>query len=459
MNLVGSSIKISWLAWGDEMQNLLVCAKSIAIIALSVLCFSNLAIASGNNPKAGWTSAKVIHEACAIEREYQGFKIGIVRTTDQYRIFISIPGKQIEKDKEYQAKLSFPATYENRIAGIGISDETILFSDVFPTIFGSFSRSANFAFYLDGYTYGEFDLKGSGVALDSLGECKAQLLAQKKQADQVDTVQVWPQRQKVDIGQCPMNTTKFEDDQYGTTFEVKRVGRNGYYDCNGQIVDQISGNEECVFMGDTVLEGKLAIRNLDIAMAEKKPQEKDVFLTFSRIDGGPCCSWSISEEDEATFVANGQNFSTKKNNFRWFDSREMISVKQFGMKTIDPELSIGDSGEKIRAQIQFPLIAASCNSEVLYAVPDICRRLSAGEELSAIFPEGNDGIWWIKGNRIRGHEYDCDIRQIKDGKVDIHCDMGDFGVWDESATWKQNSASITVGEGTPIATTFVRCDG
>ncbi|WIW52033.1 hypothetical protein LRP31_23605 [Mesorhizobium mediterraneum] len=96
---------------------------------------------------------------------------------------MSIEGKQIDIGRSYEGKLSFPSTYEKKITGAGSEDNVVLFDDVFPTIFYSFSVKKTFMFYLDGYYYGPFDLKGSEKAMDDLNQCKLNLTKAVSPAD------------------------------------------------------------------------------------------------------------------------------------------------------------------------------------------------------------------------------------------------------------------------------------
>jgi hypothetical protein len=139
------------------------------------LCYPASKSDAKSDPRSGWTTPSVMSGACVTERDYNGFKLAIASTAQKYAIILSIEGKQTDVGRIYEGKLSFPATYENRITGSGSEDNAIIFDDVFPTIFYSFSVKKQFTFYLDGYSYGPFDLEGSQKAIDDLNECKSNL--------------------------------------------------------------------------------------------------------------------------------------------------------------------------------------------------------------------------------------------------------------------------------------------
>lgn len=145
---------------------------SLAVLALS---YSSLKSDAASDPRIGWTPATVTSGVCVTKRDYDSFKLAIARSPKKYSIVMSIKGKEIDSGRSYEGKLSFPATYESKISGVGSEDNVIIFDDVFPTIFYSLSTKKTFSFYLDGYYYGPFDLKGSEKAMGDLNECKLNL--------------------------------------------------------------------------------------------------------------------------------------------------------------------------------------------------------------------------------------------------------------------------------------------
>lgn len=111
--------------------------------------------------------------------------------------------------------------------------------------------------------------------------------------------------------------------------------------------------------------------------------------------------------------------------------------KYFGCQT---ELS---PAEKARLNAEIELMRRP-----LFALPELCVQAKGKAQLRDLTPDAfNDGIWWTRGRKIVGWEYDCVIRDIKEGVADIHCDMGGYGVWDESPSWRETEDSVEISHG------------
>lgn len=92
----------------------------------------------------------------------------------------------------------------------------------------------------------------------------------------------------------------------------------------------------------------------------------------------------------------------------------------------------------------------------LFGLPAICE-VAEGKRQEPDFDEVGDGIWGTLGSRVFGWEYDCQIRSIENGIADLHCDMGDYGVWDDRLRWEETQDTIRVAQGTDFSVELQRC--
>lgn len=122
---------------------------------------------------------------------------------------------------------------------------------------------------------------------------------------------------------------------------------------------------------------------------------------------------------------------------------------QYRFSGCQTELSNEDKA-KLAAEIEL-------TQRPLYALPELCAQAKNGARTEDFIPGGNDGgIWWTRGRRIVGWEYSCVIRSIKDGVANIHCDMGDLGVWDDSPGWIETEDALEISNG-DAKTKLSRC--
>jgi hypothetical protein len=129
------------------------------------------------------------------------------------------------------------------------------------------------------------------------------------------------------------------------------------------------------------------------------------------------------------------------NGFGKDEQDERITLpNQYKFSGCQTELSTEDKA-KLAAEIEIA-------QRPLFALPELCAQAKNGVRTEDFIPDGNDhGIWWTRGRRLVGWEYSCVIRSIKNGAADIHCDMGDLGVWDDNPGWTESDESLEISKG------------
>lgn len=148
---------------------------------------------------------------------------------------------------------------------------------------------------------------------------------------------------------------------------------------------------------------------------------------------------------------NKELFTSNSASLEWYDAKEMPSLGELGIDLLDTRIM----DKETAANFTTSLHPTECEGDVLFALPKICQQASEG--LTNWYAADDDGIQWIRGTKIAGHEYDCEILGVYEGTADIYCNMGDYGRWTDKLRLSATAREIRIGEGEQ-ARTLTRCE-
>ncbi|RWO06231.1 MAG: hypothetical protein E5Y16_19250 [Mesorhizobium sp.] len=431
--------------------------RSMVVYVLVFTVFLCGGAFAANLTSDGFSAPQRADWGCFAVGQYDdGFWIGLGQRIDNkpFVLMGHMKWAALTEGKAYRTIVSFPGHLQTTLNGNAKSGNGILYDNVAHNVIAAFSGRPIFYVEFGGMFAGPYNLKGSAAALKRLNECVKEQSAKAQPAKAppasnaaADDVQL-PIRTKMNMRQCRADTAVFRDTSFGTTFEVSKVGRKGVYQCGDQPVQEPTG-EDCRFFGDTVLSGTITPRNLS-NLGEAAASEPASFI-LSVIDGSPCCALALFKGSVEQLLMKRELFVSNSATLEWFDMKEMPSLGDLGIDSLD----VGIMDKETAPNFTTSLYPAECEADVLFALPQICERAASGSKDRYIL--GDDGIWWISGTRVVGHEYDCEILSVSDGTADVLCDMGDFGRWTDKLRLSASAGEIRIGEG-EASRTLKRCE-
>lgn len=428
------------------------------VLCLVLAVFLCGSASAANLTPDGFSEPQRADWGCFAVGQYDdGFWIGLGQKED--RAFVLMGHQkwaELADGRAYKTIVSFPEHLQRTLNGNATKPGNgILYENVGHDVMNAFSGRPSFWVEFGGQFAGPYNLKGSAAALKRVNECvKAQSAkAQPAKAPPAtattavkDQIQ-FPIRTKMDTRQCRADATVFRDTSFGTTFRASRAGRNGVYQCGDQTSSMRIG-ENCRFIGDTVLSGILTTRN--ISTLTENPASEPASFVLSVIDGSPCCSLTLFKGSEEQVLMKRDLFVSNSATFEWFDGKEMPSLGELGIDSLD--VSIMD--EETAPNFTTSLYPAECEGDALFALPEICEQAS---DNSNFWFSNHDGIRWIKGTRIVGHEYNCEILGVHEGIADVYCDMDGHDRWTDKLRFSATEKEIRIGEGEG-SQTLKRCE-